>query len=228
MNEAVRVMIADDHALVREGLMMFLSDVAGDIEVVAQATDGLETLELARRLRPDVILMDLVMPRLDGIEVTRRLREEGVPSRILILTSFANDQSVRDALRAGATGYLLKDLMKDELVEAIHAAAAGKTRLHPEAQQHLVRQVCEPEPSSPLDALTNRELDVLRLIAGGHSNKQIAAALFLSVGTVKGHVSAILSKLDLADRTQAALYATKNGLDPGIGGPSRSGASDDP
>lgn len=212
MRPATRVLIADDHAMVREGLQMFLSEEADEIDVVGQAADGPQALALAQQLRPDVILMDLIMPHMDGIEVTRRLRAAGVPSRVLILTSFLEEQQIRDAIRAGAMGYLLKDVGKQELLDAIRAAADGKPTLHPEVQQHLMRQVAQPPEPSLVETLTEREVDVLRLIARGRSNKEIAAQLFLGLGTVKGYVSAVLAKLEVADRTQAALYATKHGL----------------
>jgi NarL family two-component system response regulator LiaR len=156
--------------------------------------------------------MDLVMPELDGIEATRQIRGTGMASQILVLTSFANDQHVRDAIEAGAIGYLLKDVLKADLLRAIQMAAHGKPTLHPEAQGYLMRQVSAPAPSSNLPNLTERERDVLRLITRGQSNKEIAFTLHLTEGTVKGYVSAILAKLDVADRTQAALYAVKHGL----------------
>lgn len=210
----VRVLIADDHAMVREGLQMFLTEEAGTVEIVGEARDGLEAVSLAEKLRPDVILMDLVMPRMDGIEATRLLRERGIPSRVLILTSFVDDHRVRDALQSGALGYLLKDALGAELREAVRAAAQGRTTLHPEAQQYLVRQIARPAEENLLERLTDREVDVLKLIARGRSNKEIAADLHLSLGTVKGYVSAVLAKLELADRTQAALWATRHGLGP--------------
>lgn len=210
----LRVLIADDHAVVREGLHLFLEEEVSEITVVGAASDGEEAIRLARKLKPDVILMDLVMPRLDGIEAIRRLRDAGVSSRVLILTSFSDDQRVRDAIKAGAIGYLLKDVLKADLLDAIRAAAQGRPTLHPEAQERLMRQVAAPPASSPLDTLTERERDVLRLIAQGKSNKEIAVGLFLTVGTVKGYVSAVLAKLGVADRTQAALFAMKHHLGP--------------
>lgn len=212
----VRVLIADDHEMVREGLSLILMESEDgeepEFEIVGLAAHGEEALEMARRLRPDVILMDLVLPRLDGIEVTQRLVEEGNPARVLILTSFVDQERVRGAIRAGATGYLLKDLRRADLIRAIRAAFAGEPTLHPVAQSHLMRQVTAPGGKSLLETLTDRERDVLRLIATGHSNKEIASELSLSIGTVKGYVSAILAKLEVADRTQATLYAIKHGL----------------
>jgi NarL family two-component system response regulator LiaR len=211
----VRVLVADDHQVVREGLRMILAEERETIELVGEAADGHEAVRLAERLRPDVVLMDLLMPGLDGIAATQRLRAGGAGPRVLILTTYADDERVRDAIRAGATGYLLKDVLRAELVQAIHAAALGVPTLDPRAQQHLMRQVAAPPPRSPFAGLTPRELDVLRLVARGMGNKQIAAALHLSVGTVKGYVSAILPKISAGDRTQAALFAVKHGLEDG-------------
>lgn len=213
MSAPIRVVIVDDHAVVREGLELFLSERSGEIEVVGQGADGEDALILAKKLDPDVILMDLMMPRMDGIEATRRLKEQGAKARVLVLTTFAEDDQVRDAIQAGAIGYLLKDVHRADLVAAIRAAADGRTTLHPEAQQKLLRQLTTPAQASPLDALTDRERDVLRLIARGKSNKAIANTLKLSVGTVKGYVSAVLSKLGARDRTQAALIAVRHGLE---------------
>jgi DNA-binding NarL/FixJ family response regulator len=212
VTDTIRVLLADDHRVVREGLRMFLAE-AGDIEVVGEAADGEEVVRLAAAHRPDVVLMDLLMPRLDGIQAARRLREAGIESRVLILTSFGDDDRVGEAIRAGAIGYLLKDVGREELLRAIRDAAAGTPTLHALAQRHLMRQVAAPPAPSPFDALTPRERDVLRLIARGESNKRIAAALSVSEGTVKGYASAIFSKLGVGDRTQAALFALKHGLE---------------
>jgi len=212
MRKPVRVVIADDHQVVREGLQMILAESDGEIVVVGEASDGDEAVRLATEVQPDVVLMDLSMPRVDGLEATRRLREAGVPARVLILTSFADGEGVRDAVRAGVTGYLMKDVLKSELLTAIRLAADGVPTLHPRAQQHLMRGIAEPESPSPFGALTPRERDVLALIAQGESNKRIAAALNLSIGTVKGYVSAIFEKLGVEDRTQAALAAVKRGI----------------
>jgi len=214
MRKPVRVLIADDHQVVREGLQMILAESDGEIVVVGEASDGDEAVRLATSVKPDVVLMDLSMPRVDGLEATRRLREAGVESRVLILTSFAEGESVRDAVRAGVTGYLMKDVLKSELLTAIRLAADGVPTLHPRAQQHLMRGIAEPEMPSPFDALTPRERDVLALLARGESNKRIAAALNLSIGTVKGYVSAIFEKLGVEDRTQAALLAAKHDVAP--------------
>ena len=210
MRKPVRVVIADDHQVVREGLQMILADSDGEIVVVGEASDGEEAVRVATAIKPDVVLMDLSMPRVDGLEATRRLREAGVPSRVLILTSFADGEGVRDAVRAGVMGYLMKDVLKAELLTAIRLAADGVPTLHPRAQQHLMRGIAEPETPSPFGTLTPRERDVLALIAQGESNKRIAAALNLSIGTVKGYVSAIFEKLGVEDRTQAALLVAKH------------------
>jgi DNA-binding NarL/FixJ family response regulator len=210
MKNPVRVLIADDHQVVREGLQMILAESDGEIVVVGEASDGDEAVRLAKTLNPDVVLMDLSMPRVDGLEATRRLRDAGIESRVLILTSFAEGEGVRDAVRAGVTGYLMKDVLKAELLAAIRLAADGVPTLHPRAQQHLMRGIAEPETPSPFIGLTPRERDVLALLARGESNKRIAAALNLSIGTVKGYVSAIFEKLGVEDRTQAALLAAKH------------------
>jgi DNA-binding NarL/FixJ family response regulator len=207
----VRILIADDHQVVREGLRAVATSGKSAISVVGEAGNGAEAVRLAELLRPDVVLMDLQMPELDGVEATRKIRAADKPPAVLILTTFTEDARIREALQAGAIGYLLKDVTKEDLLRAIFAAARGMPTLHPIAQQVLLKQVTEPA-SSPFDPLTARERDVLRLIARGASNKEIAAQLFLSVGTVKGYVSAILPKLGVQDRTQAALFATKHGL----------------
>jgi two-component system, NarL family, response regulator LiaR len=208
-----RVLIADDHEVVREGLRMVLSEGRETIEIVGEARDGEEAVQLAERLRPDVVLMDLLMPRLDGIAATQRLKASGSTARVLILTTDADDGRIVEAIRAGALGYLLKDAMRAQLVQAIHAAARGVPTLDPRVQDRLMRRVATPPAPSPFASLTSRELDVLRLIARGYGNKQIAAALNLGVGTVKGYVSAMLPKIGVGDRTQAALFAVKHGLD---------------
>jgi DNA-binding NarL/FixJ family response regulator len=217
MKPPVRVLIADDHAVVREGLNLFLAEENDDVEVVGEARDGAEAVSAAQRLKPDVILMDVMMPRMDGIEALRRIKESGLRTQILMLTTFAEESQVRQAIQAGAIGYLMKDVLKPELIAAIRAASQGRPTLHPEAQSRLITHLTTPAAPTPLDALTDRERDVLRLIARGKSNKAIASTLFLSVGTVKGYVSAILSKLNVADRTQAALLAVRHGLgDEGV------------
>ncbi len=208
----IEVMIVDDHAIVREGLRMLLSEEA-DIDVIGEAGNGQEAVLRAEKLRPQVILMDLVMPEMDGIAATEAICQKIPECRVLVLTSFAEDQRVPDAIQAGAIGYLLKDVLKGDLLSAIHAAVRGEPTLHPEAQRQLMRQMTQPAAQNLLDALTEREMDVLRLIAQGQSNKEIAASLHLTEGTVKGYVSTILGKLQVADRTQAALYAVKHGVE---------------
>jgi DNA-binding NarL/FixJ family response regulator len=208
----IEVMIVDDHAIVREGLRMLLSEEAA-IDVIGEASNGQEAVLRAEKLRPQVILMDLVMPEMDGIAATEAICQKLPDCRVLVLTSFAEDQRVPDAIQAGAIGYLLKDVLKGDLLSAIHAAVRGEPTLHPEAQRQLMRQMTQPAPQNLLDALTEREMDVLRLIAQGQSNKEIANTLHLTEGTVKGYVSTILGKLQVADRTQAALYAVKHGVE---------------
>jgi NarL family two-component system response regulator LiaR len=210
----IRLLIVDDHAIVREGLQTLLADEP-DLELVGEAPDGLTALSQAERLRPDVMLLDLVMPGLGGLEVLRRMAGVHPACRVLVLTSFAEDQNVLAAMQAGAVGYLLKDVLRADLLQAIRLAAQGVPVLHPEAQRKLLEHVTRPAPapgglSAELSTLTERERDVLRLIAQGHSNRQIADTLHITEGTVKGHVSNILSKLHLQDRTQAALFAVKH------------------
>lgn len=212
INSSIRVQLVDDHAIVREGLRMLLSEES-DIEVVGEAGDGAESVKLAAMLQPHVILMDLVMPGMDGIQAMQSIRVVSPSSQVLVLTSFGEDQRVRDAIQAGAIGYLLKDVLRADLLQAIRAAAQGQPTLHPEAQRYLMRQVTTPPTRSLVDDLTPRERDVLQLIVHGQSNKEIADSLRVTEGTVKGHVSAILSKLGVADRTKAALYAVKHGFE---------------
>jgi DNA-binding NarL/FixJ family response regulator len=213
----VRVLLCDDHQILRRGLRMLLDDAPPTpddemIVVVGEGGTGEQAVGLAAALRPDVVLMDLLMPGMDGIEATRQLRALPHPPAVLILTTYGDDARVREAVQAGATGYLLKDLQQADLVRAVYAAARGTPTLDPRAQRALMRGLTAPAEPSPFDALTQRERDVLRLIAQGRSNKEIGATLFLSVGTVKGYVSALLPKLGVADRIQAALFATKHGL----------------
>jgi NarL family two-component system response regulator LiaR len=209
----IRVLIVDDHAVVREGLRTYL-DLSEEIEVVGEARNGREAIERAKALRPDVVLMDLLMPEMDGIAATRGVKDASPSTNVIVLTSFTDDEHVMPALRAGATGYLLKDVSAADLVRAIEGANQGQAQLHPDVQRRLLEQVSSPpkrdEPAGA--ALTPRELEVLKLIASGMSNKEIARELVLNERTVKGHVSNILSKLGLADRTQAALYAVREGI----------------
>jgi len=205
---AVRVLITDDHGVVRQGLRMFLS-LEPDFEVVGEARNGQEALQMARELRPDVVLMDLLMPVMDGVEATEAIRKELPEVEVVALTSVLEDVSVTGAVRAGAIGYLLKDTDSDELGRAIKAAAEGRVHLAPQAAARLMHEVRTPE--SP-EALTERESEVLRLLALGKANKQIASELFIEEKTVKAHVSSILRKLGVQSRTQAALYAVRTGL----------------
>jgi two-component system, NarL family, response regulator LiaR len=204
----IRILITDDHGVVRQGLRMFLS-LDPQMEVVGEATNGEEALDMARTLKPDVVLMDLLMPVMDGIEATRAIRSELPEVEIIALTSVLDEGSVTAAVRAGAIGYLLKDTDAEELGRAIEAAAEGRVHLAPEAAARLMREVRAPE--SP-EALTERESEVLRLLARGKANKQIATSLFVSEKTVKAHVSSILMKLGVHSRTQAALHAVRTGL----------------
>src|SRR5213082_1809058 len=205
---AIRIVIADDHSVVRQGLRMFLG-LDPELEVVGEAADGAEALRLAQQLRPDVVVMDLLMPVMDGIAATAAIRRELPDTEVLALTSVLEDASVVGAVRAGAIGYLLKDTQADALCQAIKAAAAGQVQLTPKAAARLMQAVSTPE--SP-EALTERETEVLRLLAQGQSNKQIARSLYIAEKTVKTHVSNILSKLGVQSRTQATLYAVRIGL----------------
>ena len=202
------ILIADDHSVVRQGLRMFLA-LDPELEVIGEAADGAEALRLARQLRPDVVLMDLLMPVMDGIAATAAIRHELPDTEVLALTSVLEDASVVGAVRAGAIGYLLKDTQADALCQAIKSAAAGQVQLTPKAAARLMQAVSAPE--SPVD-LTERETEVLRLLAQGQSNKQIAHSLHISEKTVKTHVSNILSKLGVQSRTQATLCAIRIGL----------------
>jgi two-component system, NarL family, response regulator LiaR len=204
----IRTLITDDHKVVRRGLRGFLELDSG-LEVVGEASNGEEAIEMALRLKPDVVLMDLLMPVMDGIEATRGIRLRLPEVEVVALTSVLEDASVTGAIKAGAIGYLLKTTEADELCEAIRAAAAGQVRLAPEAAARLMREVRAPE--SP-KALTKREAEVLKLVARGKANKQVARELFIDEKTVKSHVHSILSKLNVKSRTQAALYAVRVGL----------------
>jgi NarL family two-component system response regulator LiaR len=209
------VLIVDDHGIVRQGLRTYL-ELLDDIEIVGEAGTGIEAVEQVNKHRPDIILMDLVMPEMDGIEATRQILVISPESKVLVLTSFAEDELIFPVLEAGATGYLLKDVDPNELHQAIKAVHEGDVQLHPEIMKKLVRRVTTPqrESDSVSNDLTPRELEVLSLIAQGQSNREIAMALSISEKTVKTHVGNILSKLHLSDRTQAAIYAYKHGLAP--------------
>src|ERR671914_1071157 len=206
----IRTLITDDHKVVRRGLRGFL-ELDSELEVVGEASNGEEAVALARSLKPDVVLMDLLMPVMDGIEATGEIRRQLPEVEVVALTSVLEDAAVTGAIKAGAIGYLLKTTDADELCEAIKAAAAGQVQLAPEAAARLMHEVRAPD--SP-EALTERETEVLELIARGKANKQIARELFIGEATVKSHVHSILSKLNVSSRTQAALYAVNVGLVP--------------
>lgn len=208
----IRVLIVDDHAIVRKGIRALLSE-SGGFEIVAEVADGKEAVRVAEETQPDVILMDLLMPVMDGIEATRQITSRWPDARILVLTSFAADNKVFPAIKAGALGYLLKDSSPEALIRAIHQVFRGEPALHPTIARKLLQEIAQPADLPPTpETLTARELDVLRLIAQGMSNQEIASELAISEPTVRAHVSHILGKLHLASRTQAALYAVREGM----------------
>ncbi|TDT25846.1 LuxR family two component transcriptional regulator [Streptomyces sp. BK208] len=211
MAEAIKVLLVDDHQVVRRGLRTFL-EVQDDIEVVGEAADGAEGVDRAQELKPDVILMDVKMPGMDGVDALRRLRELDNHARVLVVTSFTEQRTVVPALRAGAAGYVYKDVDPDALAGAIRSVHAGHILLQPEVAGALLSQETSSTGPGRAGSLTEREREVLGLIADGRSNREIARALVLSEKTVKTHVSNILMKLDLADRTQAALWAVRHGV----------------
>ena len=221
--DKIRVLIVDDHAMVRQGLRTFLelqNTFALPIEVTGEAVNGVEAVELAKKTRPDIVLLDLVMPQMDGIQATSKILECSPHSRVIILTSFGEEDKVLPAIRAGAQGYLLKDIPPNELLQAVREVYLGKVQLHPEVAKRLMLAVAtkQEEPTTGHagtrsdDGLTEREQEVLQLIADGRNNRQIAEKLVITEKTVKTHVSNILSKLNLDDRTQAAIYALRHGL----------------
>jgi two-component system, NarL family, response regulator LiaR len=222
LGNTIRVLIVDDHAIVRQGLRTFLELQDGGplpIEVVGEAINGLDALDLSNRLQPDIVLLDIVMPEMDGIQATSRILECSPESRVIILTSFGEEERVLPAIRAGAQGYLLKDIPPRELVQAVRDAYLGKVQLHPEVARKLMAVAAAREQPRPISArgasqesLTEREQEVLSLIAEGRNNHEIAEQLVISEKTVKTHVSNILNKLHLDDRTQAAIYALRHGL----------------
>ena len=208
----IHVLIVDDHAYIRKGVRAFLEEVE-DIEVVGEAADGIEAIAQSRALKPEVILMDIVMPHMDGVEAISQIttQQEGV--RVIALTSFATDDKIFPAIKSGALGYLLKDSSPEELVAAIHQVYRGEPSLHPQIARRVLQEISQPPTQTRTDdPLTEREVEVLKLIARGMSNQEIAEQLVISETTVRTHVSRILSKLHLASRTQAALYALKEGL----------------
>jgi DNA-binding NarL/FixJ family response regulator len=209
----IRVLAADDQRVVRDGLAMLLG-LLSDVEVVGTARDGEEAVAMAAELKPDVVLMDLRMPRMDGVEATRRLRGTGI--KVVVLTTYADDKSVIDALRAGAVGYLTKDAGAEEIQQALHRVTSGQPALDPAVQHLLIEAVTaappSPQPSSLPDGLTAREAEVLSLIAAGLSNTEIATRLVVSEATVKSHINHLLPKIDARDRAQAVAYAYRHGL----------------
>jgi NarL family two-component system response regulator LiaR len=204
----IRILIADDHGIVRQGLRMYLQ-FNPDLEVVGEASNGKEALDQARKLHPDIVLMDILMPVMDGLEATAAIRRELPDTEVIALTSVLDDAIIYQTIRAGAIGYLLKDTGSDELCRAIHAAVAGQVQL---SRQVALRMTASHDEERLLQALTEREMDVLRLVARGCSNKEIALNLVIAEKTVKAHVGSILSKLGAASRTQAALVAIRSGL----------------
>jgi NarL family two-component system response regulator LiaR len=213
MSEPITVMIVDDHEMVRKGAKGYL-EAQPDITVVAEAESGAEAVQLALETVPDVVLMDLVMPGMDGVEAARKVKDVSPRTQIIVLTSYHQDEHIFPALQAGAISYLLKDVKARELVEAIHRAAKGEATLHPRVAARVIKQFSSEEPTKRnlFTELTERELEVLTLIARGYTNQKISDDLVISIGTVKGHVSNILSKLQLADRTQAAVFAWQEGI----------------
>ncbi len=209
----IRVLIVDDHAMVRQGIATFI-ELQDDVELIGEAANGREAIARVEKLKPDVVLMDLVMPEMDGVTATREIKVRYPDVKVLVLTSFVNDAQLTPALQAGASGYLLKDIAADDLMKAIRAAQRGETPLAPAVAKKLVEGARTPQDdeSVKLAALTERERQVLALLGRGLSNKEIAAKLSISEKTVKFHVSGVLSKLGVSDRTQAALFASKHGL----------------
>ncbi len=210
--KSIRVLIADDHAVVREGVRALIASEPG-MEVAGEAADGIEAVQQARLLQPDVILLDLIMPRQGGLESIGQIKKENPAARILILTSFAEDDKVFPAIKTGALGYMLKDSSPQELLQAIRHVYQGESSLHPTIARKLVRELSQPSALPPTEEpLTEREVEVLQLVAKGLSNQEIGQKLFVSERTTRTHVSNILNKLHLANRTQAALYALREGL----------------
>jgi len=212
MTKSIQILIADDHTVVREGLRTLINTEPG-LEVIGEATDGREAVQQTRALKPDVILLDMVMPHLDGLEAIKAIKEEQPEAKILVLTSFSDDDKVFPAIKAGALGYLLKNASPQRLLRAIRDVHRGEPSISPDIAKKLMMEMQRPADLPPTaDPLTEREVDVLRLIARGLTNQDIAAELVIGEGTVRTHVSNILSKLHLANRTQAALYALREGF----------------
>jgi NarL family two-component system response regulator LiaR len=212
MNEIIRVLIVDDHTIVRDGLQALINAETG-MQVVGVGADGVEAVEQASLLKPDVILLDLIMPRKDGVQATADIKKENPAARILILTSFAEDHQVFSAIKAGAMGYIMKDTSSDELIQAIQDVAQNRPALQPAIARKLMRDIQnQPGQVQADSALTDREIEILQLVARGQTNQQIADVLFLSERTVRTHITNILGKLRLDNRTQAALYALREGI----------------
>ena len=213
MNDPITILLADDHEVVRQGVRALL-EVHPEFDVVGEAKNGAEAVEMVEEFVPDVVLMDLIMPGMDGVEATRRIKNVSPRTQIVVLTSYHEDEHIFPALKAGAISYLLKDMKMDELVEAIKKAALGDAVLHPHVAARVIDEIQgkKEDAFQPHSDLTSRELEILKLIAGGSNNTEIAEQLVISMHTVKGHVSNILSKLHLADRTQAAVYAWQKGV----------------
>ena len=212
--EKIKILIVDDHQVVRQGLYTFL-ELHDDIAVIGEANDGKQAVDMVIHLQPDVVLMDLVMPQMDGITATEQIHALGMSTKVIALTSFSEDDKVFPAIQAGAASYLLKDVSPDDLVEAIRAVHHGEARLHPDIARKLIEQVSQMRSSiqeSSLNELTSREVEVIRLVALGRSNREIALELFISEKTVKTHISNLLAKLNLEHRTQLAIYAIRNKL----------------
>ncbi|MEK6255687.1 MAG: response regulator transcription factor [Chloroflexota bacterium] len=213
MNDLTTILLVDDHEVVRQGVRAFF-ETHSEFEVVGEAKNGTEAVKLAEKYIPNVVLMDLIMPGMDGVEATRLIKNISPRTQIVILTSYHEDEHIFPALQAGALSYILKDVKMDELAEAVKKAALGEAVLHPHVAARVIQEIhgIKDDEFNPHSELTNREMEILKLIADGSSNSDIAKLLVISMHTVKGHVSNILSKLHLADRTQAAVYAWQKGV----------------
>ena len=213
MNEPITILLVDDHEVVRQGVRAFF-EAHAEFEVVGEAKNGAEAVKLAEEYIPNVVLMDLIMPGMDGVEATRQIKDISPRTQIVVLTSYHEDEHIFPALQAGALSYILKDVKMDELAEAVKKAALGEAVLHPHVAARVIVEIQgnKVDEFNPHSDLTNREMEILKLIADGSSNSEIAKQLVISMHTVKGHVSNILSKLHLADRTQAAVYAWRKGV----------------
>jgi two-component system, NarL family, response regulator LiaR len=213
MKEPITIVLTDDHEVVRQGLRAYLESQP-DFEVVGEAGSGREAVRLVQRLAPDVVLMDLIMPEMDGVTATQAVRKVSPGTQVVVLTSYHEDEQIFPALRAGAISYILKDVRMSELADSVRKAARGEATLHPQVASRLIREMQGPGDgtANPFTELTEREMEILKLVASGQSNHEIGKQLVISEYTVKGHVSNILSKLHLADRTQAAVFAWRHGV----------------